>query len=89
MKNKTKEQLIEIIEELENKLEIAQNDMDYWQYEYNEMEEENEELKNEIDNLTICNGIKDIKNFKFELSKSGLDSTDLLNFINDYLKYYN
>lgn len=89
MKNKTKEQLIEIIEELENKLEIAQNDVDYWQYEYNEMEEENEELKNEIDSLSTCNDIKDINNFKFELSKNGLDSTDLLNFINDYIKYYN
>lgn len=89
MKNKTKEQLIEIIEDLENKLEIAQNDVDYWQYEYNEMEEENEELKNRLNSLSTCNGIKDINNFKFELSKNGLDSTDLLNFINDYLKYYN
>ena len=89
MKNKTKEQLIEIIEELENKLEIAQNDTDYWNYEYNKIEEEKEKLENEIDNLTTCNGIKDINNFKFELSKNGLDSTDLLNFINDYLKYYN
>ena len=89
MKNKTKEQLIEIVEDLENKLEIAQNDVDYWQCEYNEMEEENEKLKNEIDNLTTCNGIKDIDNFKFELSKNGLDSTNLLDFINNYLKYYN
>ena len=89
MKNKTKEELIEIIEELENKLEIAQNDVDYWQCEYNLMEEENEKLKNKIDNLTTCNSIKDIDNFKFELSKNGLDSTNLLDFINNYLRYYN
>ena len=89
MKNKTKEQLIEIIEELENKLEIAQNETDYWNYEYNKIEEEKEKLENEIDSLSTCNGIKDINNFKFELSKNGLDSTDLINFINDYLKYYN
>lgn len=89
MKNKTKEELIRIIENLQNKLEIAENDVDYWQCEYNDMEEEKEKLEEELFNMEIANGIKDINNFKFELSKNNLDSKELLDFINNYLNYKN
>lgn len=40
MKHKTKEELINIIEELQNKLEIAENDVDYWQDIVNNREED-------------------------------------------------
>lgn len=89
MKNKTKEELIRIIENLQNKLEIAENDVDYWQCEYNEMEENNDKLEQELADMEIANGIKDINNFKFELSKNGLDNDKLIEFIDEYVRYYN
>lgn len=33
--------------------------------------------------------IKNIDDFKFELSKNGLDSEELLKFIDDYIKFKN
>lgn len=33
--------------------------------------------------------IKNIDDFKFELSKEGLDSEELLKFIDDYIKFKN
>lgn len=93
MHKKTKIQLIEIIENLQNKVEQLENDVDYWEHEYNELDEElDEELDvtvEELENLQIDNGIFSIDNFKFELTKSGLLHDKLENFIDEYLKYKN
>lgn len=89
MKHKTKEELINIIEELQNKLEIAENDVDYWQQEYAEMEEIREDLECQLEDLSIKDGIKDLDNFKFELSKENLNSKELINFIDNYVRFKN
>lgn len=87
MKNKSKEELLNIIEDLQNKLEIAQNDVDYWQCEYNDMEKEKDKLERQVDDLTYSGGIKDLEHFMFELSKDGLDTEELKNFIGNYVVY--
>lgn len=89
MKRKTKEELINIIEELQNKLEIAENDVDYWQQEYAEMEEIREDLECQLEDLSIKDGIKDLDSFKFELSKENLNSKELINFIDNYVRFKN
>lgn len=89
MKRKTKEELINIIEELQNKLEIAENDVDYWQQEYDEMEEIREDLECQLEDLSIKDGIKDLDSFKFELSKENLNSKELINFIDNYVRFKN
>ena len=78
MKNKTKEELLKIIEQLQDKID-----------EYNEMEEQADDLKGRLEDMESNSSIKDLDNFKFELSKNGLDSTELLTFINDYVNFYN
>lgn len=89
MKRKTKEELINIIEELQNKLEIAENDVNYWQQEYAEMEEIREDLECQLEDLSIKDGIKDLDSFKFELSKENLNSKELINFIDNYVRFKN
>lgn len=87
MKNKSKEELIKELEELQNKLEIAEQDVDYWQHEYNEMEQKADKLERQVDELTYSGGIKDVEHFMFELSKDGLDTEELKNFIGNYVAY--
>lgn len=89
MEHKTKGELIKIIEELQNKLEIAENDVNYWQHEYSEMEEIKEDLECQVKDLSIKGGINDLDNFKFELSKENLDSKELINFIDNYVRFKN
>lgn len=89
MRSKTKEELIEIIQELQDKLEIAENDVDYWQKEYFEMVEIKEDLEGQLEECTNVKGINDLDNFKFELSKENLDSEELINFINNYVNFKN
>lgn len=89
MRNKTKEELLKELEELQNKLEIAENDVDYWQHEYNEMEEKVDELEQTIENITICDGIKDTNNFIHKLETEGLCTPEIQDFINNYLRFYN
>lgn len=89
MKHKTKEELIDIIEELQNKLEIAENDVDYWQHEYSEIEKIKEDLECQVKDLSIKGGINDLDNFKFELSKENLNSIELINFIDNYVRFKN
>lgn len=85
----TKEQLKQKLEDLQNKVEILENDVDYWQeYAYDleiEKEELEEELKNKIDITEYS--ILDIDNFKFKLKINGLLSSELEKFIEDYIKY--
>lgn len=87
MKNKSKEELINIIEKLEEKLALAEQDVDYWQHEYDEMDDKLDKLERQVDELTYSGGIKDLEHFMFELSKDGLDTEELKNFIGNYVVY--
>ena len=89
MENKTKRELIEIIKELEEKNSNLENDVDYWQEEYNDIEEQLENAFNQIKDMDISNGIKDINNFIWKLKLDKLYTKELDNFINNYLKCYN
>lgn len=90
MKNKTKEELIEIIEELQADKERLENDLDYWQKEYEYQEEEVEDLTNQIEDLEVSNGIKDINNFLWILRRDDYDLFEKSkSFIDNYLRFYN
>ena len=89
MYRKTKEELIEMVEELQGQLEIAENDIDYWQSQYSEMADAKEILEEQIEDMQEFAGIKSIDNFKFELEKENLDSKELLDFIENYIAYKN
>lgn len=85
---KSKDELIRLVEELEDKIGILENDVDYWTHEYNDIYKQLEEERKQNDSECF-NGILDINNFKFELLKSGLLNNELEEFISNYLKYYN
>ena len=91
MKNKTKEELIELVEELQNKVEELENAVDYWQCEYNEMEEMKDKLDEELNNLSYSkdNAILNVNKFVRKLFIDGLDSEELRKFIEDYMRYDN
>lgn len=91
MKNKTKDELLEIIEELEGKVSRLENDVDYWVEEYNEIDAERDDLKSKIDDLeyTFDNSIKNLDNFIWCLKLENLYNRELEDFIEDYKKYKN
>ncbi len=88
--NKSKDELIEIIEDLTNDKENLKNDVEYWIKEHSNLEEQIEDLTNQIDELEIFNGIKDINNFLWRLK---IDDYNLFKkikpFIDNYLRFYN
>ena len=86
---KTKAELLKLVEELEAKIEHLENDVDYWIDEYNDMEERAEDLDNQLADMEIANGIKNIHNFIYELKLDNLYNDKLDKFINIYLKYHN
>lgn len=85
----TKEQLKQELEDLQNKVEILENDIEYWkEYAYDleiEKEELEEEIKDKIDLSEVS--ILDVNNFKFKLKINGLLTDKLERFIEDYIKY--
>lgn len=82
----TKEQLKQELEDLQNKVEILENDVDYWQeYAYDLEIKLEEELKNKIDLSKIS--ILDVNNFKFKLKINNLLTDELEKFIENYIKY--
>ena len=85
LKNKTKQQLIDIIEGLEEQIRDLENDVDYWQHEYDELEEINDKLETENDEY----GIKDLDDFIFKLKVDNLYTPELEEFIKYYLRFYN
>lgn len=89
MKNKTKDELLKIITELEEKISNLETDVDYWQEEYNAMEEERDNLDNKLADMEIANGVKDINNFIWRLKLDNLYNNDIEEFISIYLDYYN
>ena len=90
LENKTKEQLIELIKEKEEKIEELENDVDYWQNEYNDLEEEKEKIESQLDEQIGSEGIKSLENFIWKLKLDNLYTPELETFINDYyIKYHN
>ena len=86
----TKEQLKQELEDLQNRVETLENDVDYWQeYAYDleivKEELEEEELKDKIDLSEVS--ILDVNNFKFKLKINNLLTDELEKFIEDYIKY--
>ena len=85
----TKEQLKQELEDLQNRVEILENDVDYWQeYAYDlEIVKEalEEELKDKIDLSEVS--ILDIDDFKFKLKINNLLTDELEKFIENYIKY--
>lgn len=90
MKDKTKEELIEIIEELKADKDELKFEISLLQEERNDLEEEVENLNNQIDDLDDFNGIKDVDNFLWILKRDEYELYKKIEpFINNYLKYYN
>ena len=87
MRNKTKEELIEIIKDQEETINKLNDDVDYWINEANEFEEQLEEANTELEDATC--GIKDIDNFIWKLKVNDLYTSQVKDFLNYYLKYYN
>lgn len=87
MRNKTKEELIEIIKDQEETINKLNDDVDYWINEANEFEEQLEEANTELEDATY--GIKDIDNFIWKLKVNDLYTSQVKDFLNYYLKYYN
>lgn len=87
MRNKTKEELIEIIKDQEETINKLNDDVDYWINEANEFEEQLEEANTELEDATY--GIKDIDNFIWKLKANNLYTKEIEKFLNYYLRYYN
>lgn len=87
MKNKTKDELLEIIKDQEETINKLNDDVDYWINEANELEEQLEEANTELEDATY--GIKDIDNFIWKLKVNDLYTSQVKDFLNYYLKYYN
>lgn len=85
----TKEQLKQELENLQNKVEILENDVDYWQEYANALEIEKEELEEELkDKIDLSKvSILDIDDFKFKLKINNLLTDELEKFIENYIKY--
>ena len=83
----TKAELQEELTELQEKVEQLENDVDYWQHEYNDLEEIKEELEEELSKYS--GGITNIDNFIWKLKLDNLYTDKLKDFINNYIKYYN
>ena len=63
LKSKTKEQLISMLEEREEKIEQLEQDVDYWQHEYNDIYGEKEQLEADTKDIQIDNCINNLDNF--------------------------
>lgn len=87
MKNKTKDELLEIIKDQEETINKLNDDVDYWINEANEFEEQLEKANTELEDATC--GIKDIDNFIWKLKVNDLYTSQVKDFLNYYLKYYN
>lgn len=89
MKNKTKDELIDLVEEYEEKIKSLEDDVDYWQREYDDMEEERDKLQEQLDDVEEYEGVKNLDNFIQRLKLDNLYTDKLENFIDDYLKFHN
>lgn len=85
----TKDELLDLVEELEIKFKELENDIDYWQKEYNDIAEQADDLQSQVDDLNMKGGINDLSNFIYRLKVDGFYCDKLQQFINEYLRYHN
>ena len=83
LKSKTKEQLISMLEEREEKIEQLEQDVDYWQHEYNDIYGEKEQLEADTKDIQIDNCINNLDNFIWKLKIDNLYTPELENLLNN------
>lgn len=90
MKNKTKEELLDIIDKLEEKIDELERQKEFDDEEWNCLQEEIDELKDQLKVYEeVYNPIKNLNNFIWELKNENLFTKELEEFINHYMKYHN
>lgn len=90
MEEKTKEELIEIIKEKDERIEELEDDLKDAQIENDELSEENEKLESQLEEQIGSEGIKSLENFIWKLKLDNLYTPELESFINDYyMRYHN
>ena len=79
----------EQLEELQNKVEQLENDIDYWEEYANDIAIQKEELEETLKYMVekTNNVISDVNNFKFKLKINNLLTDDLEKFIDSYIRY--
>lgn len=81
LKNKTKKELIDLVNELTEQVGNLEHNVDYWQEQCNDMEEIKNELERHNENF--------FQNFIWRLKLDGFYTDKLGDFIEEYKKYYN
>lgn len=90
MEEKTKEELIQIINEKNERIEELEDDLKDAQLENDELSEENEKLESQLEEQVGSEGIKSLENFIWKLKLDNLYTPELESFINDYyMRYHN
>lgn len=77
-----KVELEKLVKEQQEKIEQLENDVDYYEEEVAELEEQIRDYENAEAEVV------DIKDFRFQLLKSGLLNDKLDEFINTYMRWY-
>ena len=93
LENKTKKELIRIIENQEEKIKELEDDVDYWQNEWNYADAKIDDLNLKIRDLEDYDTNNIIKNLDFFKEKLKIENYSLFKqieeFLDVYLKYYN
>lgn len=89
LSTKKKDELIKLIKEQEDKIHELEQDVDYWQDEYDDMEKEKDKLEEQLDDQIGDEGIKSLENFIWKLKLDNLYTPELEKFIENYMKFYN
>lgn len=90
MEEKTKEELIQIIKEKDERIEELEEDLKDAQLENDKLSEENDKLESQLEDQIGEEGIKSLENFIWKLKLDNLYTPELESFINDYyMRYHN
>ena len=90
MEEKTKEELIQIIKEKDERIEELEEDLKDTQLENDELSEENDKLESQLEEQIGSEGIKSLENFIWKLKLDNLYTPELESFINNYyMRYHN
>lgn len=89
LSTKTKSELIELVKDQEERIHQLEQDVDYWQKEFNDMEEEKDELDEQLAKLEEHQDIKNLEWFIWKLKLENLYTPELEKFIENYMKFYN
>ncbi len=79
----------DIKEELKKKLYELSNVVDDLCYEMDNLRDTYCELENISISITSSNGINNVNHFKEKLTDRGLNNSELEEFIDEYMKFYN